>query len=62
MGEGREDEILRECIKLGKIDDIFIREMDGDDIFGVGGVLRSGWFEGGENKGVSIIGGKGIEN
>ena len=62
MGEGTQHQILRHSIKLGKIDHIFITHMHGDHIFGLPGLLTSRSFQGGENKPLTIIGPKGIQN
>ena len=62
VGEGTQHQILRHSIKLGKIDHIFITHMHGDHIFGLPGLLTSRSFQGGENKPLTIIGPKGIQN
>ncbi len=62
VGEGTQHQILRHSIKLGKIDHIFITHMHGDHIFGLPGLLTSRSFQGGENKPLTLIGPKGIQN
>lgn len=62
VGEGTQHQILHHSIKLGKVDHIFISHMHGDHIFGLPGLLTSRSFQGGENKPLTLIGPKGIQN
>lgn len=61
VGEGTQHQILHHSIKLGKVDHIFITHMHGDHIFGLPGLLTSRSFQGGENKPLTLIGPKGIQ-
>ncbi|MCE5097427.1 ribonuclease Z [Staphylococcus devriesei] len=62
VGEGTQHQILHHSIKLGKVNHIFITHMHGDHIFGLPGLLTSRSFQGGEDKPLTIIGPKGLQN
>lgn len=61
VGEGTQHQILHHSIKLGKVDHIFITHMHGDHIFGLPGLLTSRSFQGGEDKPLTVIGPRGLQ-